>query len=174
MEKVSLGKIRTSMVTNGAGLFILAILAIAFFAFPSVAFGLVGTGWSPSENVDTSHSLNTIAPPSVTVKLFAAYKIQNDGVSPSNTGKFWPDALTSFHNASPIGVTIATSVPVAQIPAGAIVQVDVPNAPPPQGTSSDPLTPHRNALCIGKDPVTHKNQVLVVVNGQLEKAFLGN
>jgi len=174
MKKFVLGNIIRSAVAKGAGLFVLAVFAVAFFAFPSVAFGLVGTGWSPSENVDTARSLSNTTPPTVTVKLFAAYKIQNDQVSPSDTGKFWPDASTSFHNASPIGVTIATGVSVAQIPAGAIVQVDVPNAPPPQGTSSDPLTPHRNALCIGKDPVTHKNQVLVVVNGQLEKAFLGN
>jgi hypothetical protein len=174
MKKVSLSKVRTSVVTKGAGLFVLAILAVTVFVFPSVAFGDTGSGWDPSQNVDASRTLSQSASPTLTVTLFAAYKIQTDEVSPSDTGKFWPDAPTSFHNASPIGVTIATNVSAAQVPAGAIVQVDVPNVPAPQGTASDPLTPHRNALCIGEDAVTHKNEVLVVVNGQLEEAFLAD
>jgi len=174
MKKVVPGNIIRSAVAKGAGLSVLAVLAVAFFAFPSIAFGLVGTGWGPGMDVSTSRSLQQSSPPTTTVTLFVAYKIQNDGVSPSDTGKFWPDAATSFHNASPIGVTITPNAKASQIPAGAIVQVDVPNAAPPKGASNDPLTPHRNALCIGKDPSTGKNQVLVVVNGLLVKAFLAD
>jgi len=174
MKKVVPGNIIGSAAAKGAGLSVLTVLAIAFFAFPSVAFGLVGTGWGPGMDVDSSRSLNSTASPAVTVTLFAAYKIQNDQVSPSDTGKFWPDAATSFHNASPIGVTITPNAKASQISAGAIVQVDVPNVAPPKGTSNDPLTPHRNALCIGKDLLTGKNQVLVVVNGLLVKAFLAD
>src|SRR5437764_3983943 len=124
MKNVPLDKIRTLAVTKVASLFVLVVLAVAFFAFPLVAFGDSGsgnTGWNISQNVTLSSSVQQ---PTVTVKLFAAYKIQNDGVSPSDTGHFWPDPKTSFLNKAPIGVEIRANVKAAvDCPAGAIVQI---------------------------------------------------
>ncbi len=165
MNNIPLDKIRTLAVTKVTSLFILVVLAVALFSFPLVAFGFSGTGstgWGPSQNVTLSSQQETI-----TVKLYAAYKIQSDGVSPGNTGKFWPDAKTSYHNKSPIGVTITTNVKASDIPAGAIVQVDAPHkTPQPKSDNGNVLTPHNNALCIGK------NLVLLVLDGKLQRATL--
>src|SRR4051794_5437275 len=107
MKKVPIDKIRTSTVTKVAGLSILAVLAIAFFAFPLGAF-----------------AATSLPKATTTVKLYAAYELQTS--NPDGPVTFWPDAKTSFQNLSPIAVTITTKATASQIPVGAIVQIKTP------------------------------------------------
>ena len=177
MNNVPFDKVGTLAATKVASLFVPVVLAVALFALPSVAFGFSGsgsTGWGPSQNVSLTGSLQQRV--TTTVTLHAAYKIQTDEVSPKDTGHFWPDPQTSFLNKAPIGVEIRANVKAAvDCPAGAIVQIDPPpGTPQPTSDNGDPLMPQDNALCIGKDPATGKNLVLVVLNGKLTRANLAD
>ncbi|HWS84375.1 MAG TPA: hypothetical protein VN207_08965 [Ktedonobacteraceae bacterium] len=146
MKKVPTDKIRTSTTTKVAGLSILAVLAVAFFAFPLGAFAAAS---APKATT--------------TVKLYAAYKIQTDSTS-GDTGKFWPNAETSSQNLSPIGVTITTNATASEIPVGAIVQIK-PSTPLKQTDGDgDILMPYVNALCIGPKLVTFFNGKQVFAN----------
>ena len=147
MKKVPIDKIRTSTVTKVAGLSILAVLAVAFFAFPLGAFA----------------ARSALPKATTTVKLYAAYKIQMDS-TPGDTGKFWPNPETSSQNLSPIGVTITTNATASEIPVGAIVQIK-PSTPLKQTDGDgDILMPYVNALCIGPKLVTFFNGKQVFAN----------
>ncbi len=141
MKKVPIDKIRTSTTTKVAGLSILAVLAVAFFAFPLGAFAAASAPKATAK-----------------VKFYAAYELQSS--NPNGPVTYWPDAKTSFQNLTPIAVTITTNVTadqISQIPAGAIVQVKTPGNTDTTDSDGDgdQVLPYTNALCIGKNQVTY-------------------